>query len=250
MDDFIPFYVSPKRLQPSQLRYSRKNVADKIQKAFGRKDVILDPITGLYRFQHDDGNSIYPLQEAIPAIITPEVLVLADGHHSVLASLELGCPTIPIIPVAQWDGPINQEFWLWAEAQSYAYLLTLEGERKLPPPTLSQLQEDPLRYFAALSARKYDITTDPPTSRGAPYPLWIKIGRDIPFIEMQLATHLYQSGFQYAYGDEETRFEHLIEQARLILTEKPLDGLKFLPEREHYLDSKQIQQWLERCTPS
>lgn len=244
------FYTLLPHLRPSQGRYSSQNVSDKITKALKNQDTFMDPSTGRYQFKYDEGRSIYDITNAIPAIITCLGAILADGHHRALASLALGCSTIPINPVAHWEGDIDPQFWLWAEGQNYAYLYDIGGVRCFPPESLLLLKDDPLRYFSGISARKYNARGDDSFSSGALYPLWVKIGKDIPFIEMRIADVLYRSGFSYNYGDEKTQFDHLIEQARAIIRENPIPELKFLPEREHYLDSKLINQWLQERNPA
>ncbi|HXF90354.1 MAG TPA: ParB-like protein [Candidatus Nitrosotenuis sp.] len=240
-------YISPTLLLPSQVRYSRRNVEDKITLACQRGDVYFDLNTKTYHFRYDHDKSMFSLQDPVHTIKTQQGLVLADGHHSVLASLALGCKTIPILSINHWNGPINEDFWRWAEEKNYAYRQDLDGRHLPVPYSFLALKDDPLRYFAAISARKFEVISGKLTSRGADYPLWVKIGRDIAFTEMRIANELYQAGFRYHYGQETAPdFSKMIEKARQILKNHPIDGLKFMPTREHYLESTLIQQWLSK----
>lgn len=232
-------------LFPSQVRFSQKNVVDKIQRALKNGDAVLHPSTKTYECRFDQGRSIFSLSQAIPLITTTNKIILADGHHSVLASLALGCTTIPAKVIATWPGQSDASFWQWAEEQNYAYLFDLDGTKLPAPSSFADLKDDPLRYFAAITARKFEFSLDVAKSSGIDYPLWVKIGKDIPFMEMRIANVLYQAGFVYEYGQENTpSFTQMIEEARQILHHHSIAGLKFLPHKEHYLHSGKIQEWL------
>ncbi len=249
MDFQQSFYTSLAYIFPSQVRYSKKNVEDKIQKALGDGDAIFNDSTQKYDFRYHQNKSIFDLNVAVPVIRTTNKMILADGHHSVLASLALGCQSIPVFVIDEWLQDLDVSFWDWAEAHNYAYLWDLDGKKLPEPQTFSDLKDDPLRYFAALTARKYIIDLNPLHSTGLDYPLWIKIGKDIPFIEMRMANTLYQAGFRYTYGQELTAsFPEMVEQARQILIDNPIDGLKLLPQREYYLSSPTINHWLGKVT--
>lgn len=245
MVDLNTLYTTLSLIFPSQVRFSRQNVEDKIKYAL-QGDAWYLPSTRSYGFRYDGYQSIFGPEAAIPIITTPKRLILADGHHSVLASLALGCKTIPIRPIAHWPHDLNSAFWQWAEDHNYAYLWDLDGKKLPPPQSFLDLKDDPLRYFAAITARKYPSDRDPLKSFGLDYPLWIKIGKDIPFIEMRIANTLFQAGFSYRYGQElSSDFTSLVEQAREILRGAPIPGLRLLTTREHYLSSSTIAQWLE-----
>jgi hypothetical protein len=78
---------------------------------------------------------------------------------------------------------------------SWAYLYTTSGEKLLPPKKFSELKDDTNRYFAAITARKYTSNPDGSyASKGALYPLWIKVDKDIPFIEFKIANGLFAKG--------------------------------------------------------
>lgn len=224
-------YVSIERLVPSQIRYSSHNVARKQQ---------LAPEECLY----DQNQSIYDLSDAIPVIKVSEHFVVQDGHHSVLVSISRGAKTMPIHIAFEYSGTLDDTFWDWAHKQEHAYLF-MPGSNLISYPTsFDALIDDPIRYFVAIVARKYSKDLSHDTSSGAEFPLWIKIGKDIPFIEFKIADILYQHGFHYSYGDEKDSLEKLIEEARLMLMHHQIPNLKLLTEREHFLSSKQIENWI------
>lgn len=224
-------YVPLASIHPAQHRYASRNVENKIKRSENFGFHVNEQQQSIFHF--DEGRSIYPEKNAVPVIEIDEIYILCDGHHSALASLSLGCQTIPVRILQTIPHRLGEKFWLWAEACNYAYLIDMAGERHPPPSDLEALEDDPLRYFAAISARKYENPTMQ-DSFGTDYPLWIKIGKDTPFIEMRIADKLRAHGFEYHYGEEETDLERLIEAARNILIANPIPHLKLLQSKEKY----------------
>lgn len=218
-------YVDIHTVYPSQHRYSSLNVKQKIEK--GENDGYHCEQAQLI-FHFDNGKSIYAVKNAIPVLKVNSIYILVDGHHSVLASIELGASTVPVHIIHVLTRPLDNEFWQWAATNNYAYLIDIKGNLSIPPPDdITQLQDDPLRYFAAITARKYEEIEG--SWIGAENPLWIKVGKDIPFIEMKIADLLRASGFSYQYGDELVKLDLLIDQARAIL-------VPYLPELKLVLE--------------
>lgn len=238
-------YVPMELIRPAQHRYASMNVTDKIKRNenFGFH---FDE-RGEKIFHFDEGKSIYPEKNAIPAIEMPHGYILCDGHHSAMASFSLGCQTIPVRIFQTILHPLGEKFWLWAETSNFAYLVDMDGKRCPPPSELNQLQDDPLRYFAAITARKYENPMMQ-ESFGYDYPLWIKIGKDTPFIEMRIADKLRTHGFIYHYGDEENNLETLIEAARTILIADPIPNLKLLQNKEKYDQSAFVDSLFDHHT--
>lgn len=243
------FYVQLDQLRPTQVRYSQANVDDKVTKAIKRGDTDKE-----YSFcAYDGGKSIFSLDDAIPVVKTEDgAYYLCDGHHAVLASYVVGAKSMPVFVIETYPGPGGTEgFWEWACAWGYAYLKTVGGQMVVPTG-FTDLIDDPVRYFVALSARKFEKELTFEASTGAEYPLWVKIKKDIPFIEFHVADVLVAAGFVYRYGDEKNKelFQEKIEQARAILRAvlpgcQKLKGLKFLPEKEQFEKSLKIRGWLE-----
>lgn len=237
MKDYETVFVNLSQILPSQHRFAAGNVNDKVAKVLALK--------GQLRPQYDNGKSLYSPNEAIPAIAVNNSYVITDGHHSALASLQLHYQTLPINIIDQWEAPLDDEFWFWAEQKHYAYLKKMDGTISYHLPQLTHLEDDPLRYFASISSRKFYGTLSLEDSTGAEFPLWIKVKKDVPFIEWQLTDHLRAHGFSYHYGDENERLQFLIEHARAILINHPLPALKLVPEKQRYDDSMYIFEWLQ-----
>lgn len=252
MKSTVPvLYIPYTQLLPGQARYSSKAVQAKVHKYIKRGDATWNASVNSWQGKFEHGKSIFPSSSALPVVRSPEGFVLVDGHHDVLASIYFNIPLIPITILDDLSHLDRQSFWAEAEKQGWAYLFTLikhnnapnntptiEVKRiEAPPATFGELIDDPLRYFASTTARKFRTSNEPPSlSLGAEYPLWIKIGKDTPFIEFALADMLYKHGFVYAYADGtgDDMPEKLVEQARKILVQNPVNGLRLVPERKHY----------------
>ncbi len=246
------FYINVDQLHPTQIRYSSENVNDKIKKAI--KQGATDKENTF--FKYNEGTSIFDLNDAVPVIKTADGYYLCDGHHSVLASRVIGASTVPVFiaDAYKFEAKNNPVFWEWASDRNYAYLKDLDGKNRFPAD-FDSLTDDPVRYFVALAARKFEKNTKYSDSTGVEYPLWVKIGKDVPFVEFRVADLLYSAGFKFNYGEEKDKslFEQKIEEARAILVEKlklfpdlhPLVTFKFLPEKERYDESELVKTWLE-----
>lgn len=236
------FYCPLHDLRPSQLRYCQTIVAEKMQK-------ITQPLI------YDGGKSAYGFDDALPIVWSSFGLMLVDGHHHALAASAMKSATIPVRVIDIW--PENQQegtqvgtladYWVWAAKQGYAYLWGQDGTYKMPPENIDDLSDDPLRFFVSLAARKFYEPFNVENSKGALYPLWIKMGKDIPFAEFKIADRLRAQDFAYDYGDEVENLDALIEKARDILHHNTIEGLKFLKVREKYDESSEVYQWLETC---
>lgn len=238
-------FVALSLLQPMQVRYSSLNVEEKKTKV--RKAADRAKSTTLLQF--DEGRSAFGPDDAVPVIKCNDGYALVDGHHTALASKALGAKTLPIRIVKTYTGPRDQTFWQWAEEQGYAYLKDVSGERKIPT-SFDDMSDDPLRYFAAITARKFEKSLDYAASIGAERPLWVKIHKDVPFIEFALADALRSAGFVYAYGDEtSSAFQDMIERARAVLTTRPVPGLKLIrASRERFDESSEVREYIAHAT--
>ncbi|HBY05620.1 TPA: hypothetical protein DEG75_01590 [Candidatus Dependentiae bacterium] len=250
-------FVNLSQLRPTQVRYSSENVNDKVTKAIKQGDTNKEFST----FKYDNGQSIFSTKDALPVIATnidseekTPLFYLIDGHHSALASFKVKAKTIPVkIEDIYYPAPGTNFFWEWAQKHQYTYLKDTDGSLRIPED-FNTLTNDPIRYFAALAARKFEKDTNYKNSTGAEFPLWVKIGKDIPFIEFHIADALIEASFVYNYGDEKDKklFQEKIEFARIILTKKikeldekaPLKQLKLLTKQEHFRKSVAIQKWL------
>jgi hypothetical protein len=238
-------YLPIAEIHPGQLRKSSLNVRAKVRRAIERHVATESPSRGRtpYTFAYDNGQSIVPPDEPLPVIKGPPGVgyVLVDGHHDVLASLALGATTVPIQQVADLSDMSEADFWDRATRDGYVYPFALGGKREIPPRSFDDLIDDPNRYFAAVTSRMCKSNGDDARrSVGAEYPLWVKIGRDVPFIEFKISDRLSAEHFDYgatkSYKDDPDHPpSDVVAQARAILLGEPhVDGLRVVPARVSY----------------
>lgn len=231
-------YVSYKKIHPGQTRYSSLQVAKKIQKEIGHGTAVWNEDKNKWQLKHDKGKSVYSHRDILPVIKAPFGYVLVDGHHAVIAGIHFKSKMVPIRVIADLSNLSEDEFWREAEQHGYVYLYSTAGKKSLPPERFSDLEDDPNRYFAGVTVRKYysDRTGDEASS-GADHPLWIKVDKDTPYIEFMIANALYKAGFVYngkKHGEHPPEEE--ITQARAILQKAHIPGLKLIPPNTHFSD--------------
>lgn len=234
-----PFFISIDQIKPGQLRYSSKNVEEKVNKILKDGQATFDHTSGKWSYKYDENQSVYSLDNAVPAVVGPDgFILLVDGHHDVLASLALQAKTMPVKVIQNWENMSIETFWARASESGYAYLYDLQGQKKLPPLSFTELSDDPNRYFAAISARKLLEGGTMDSSIGADYPLWIKIGKSIPFIEFKISDVMKKHGLIYDYeiANNPEAWAQFVEKARVALKESPIEGLKLVENRIYYKD--------------
>lgn len=236
------FYTDIQCIYPSQLRYSSKNVQEKVDYTIRLHDANWNEDTKSWDLKYDGGKSPLSPEDAVPVVRGPFGLVLTDGHHHLLASLQLNAQTIPVKVIADLSQLDETSFWAEMEQNGWAYPYNILGERSPPPKDVKLLQDDPNRYFAAIIARKCRADGDLNSSRGATYPVWVKVGKDIPFIEFRISDALWKKGLRYNYDMGDNPSEALVEESRQILLDAKIPGLRVVPERTHYLDVKLGEQ--------
>lgn len=231
-------YISYKKIHPGQTRYSNHQVEKKMQREKEHGTAIWDEEDKKWKLKHDHGKSVYSHRDILPVIRAPFGYVLVDGHHAVIAGIRFGSKQVPIRVIADLSNLSTEEFWREAEQHGYVYLYKIDGKKSLPPEKFTDLQNDPNRYFAGATVRKYYTDrTGTDASAGAEYPLWIKVDKDTPYIEFMIANALYKAGFTYddkAHGDNPPKEQ--IEQARAILEKAHIPGLKLIPSGTHCSD--------------
>ncbi|MDF2578103.1 MAG: hypothetical protein K0S74_1587 [Chlamydiales bacterium] len=229
-----PYYIDYRMIHPGQLRYASRNVEDKIQIAQEKGDLEWDSTHKKWIYKQGQGLSIYPLNKALPIIKSVFGFVLVDGHHDLLASITVGAKTIPVKIIMDLSDLSEEDFWNKAEEMGLVYLYDLKGNKSAPPAYFKQLQDDPNRYFAAIIARKYEKEADVTGSQGADYPLWIKKGKDIPYIEFKIADALWRANLIYSYKMGDNPPVEFVEKARQVLIQAQIPGLRLVKERKHY----------------
>lgn len=229
-------FVAIASIAPGQSRYASLNVLEKVTQAQKRGGAVRS--NGRWLPAYNNNTSIFHENSALPVVKGPEGLVLIDGHHDVRASLELGATYVPVKIVADLSALSVEEFWKVAEEKGYVYPYAKGGSYRRPSKDFNEMEDDSNRYFAAITARKcLDERTDNTNTIGADYPLWVKVGKDIPFIEFRIADALYQNGFTYNLAEEQNNpTGESVEQAREILKAHPVRGLRLIDTRTYYAD--------------
>ena len=241
-------YISISAIRPGQIRYSQQNTDSKIAAALKKgwakrlSDGTLEP-------QFNNNTSLVPLDQAVPVVVGPKSvgLVLVDGHHDTIASLQSGATTIPVKVVADLSTLSPSAFWQEAAKRNFIYPYDINAKRLKRLPAAwkwgkqGNLKNDPNRYFAAISARKCGKLDSPPQeSTGADYPLWVKVGKDIPFIEFMISDVLSKAGLNYTsqMGDDfnQEPLKSFTEQARQVLLKNPIKGLRLVPNRTYFME--------------
>lgn len=229
-------YVSISEIFPAQIRYSTLNMKDKANRAIIKGDAIWNDDAGGWTYKFNDSTSILSHHDALPVVHTSFGYVLIDGHHDVLSSMHLQATTAPIKIVEDMRHLSVDDFWREADERGWSYLYTIEGNKVAPPTAFYELLDDPNRYFAAITARKFTSNEDGTyISKGAEYPLWVKVNKDIPFIEFKISNALYEAGFVYNpdhMGNPPA--ESVTERARQIIIDAEIEGLRVVPYRIHH----------------
>jgi len=222
MDDSA-FYVEIKQLFPSQIRFSKANVDLKVRKM------------GKNRKLYDD-KSVLALTEALPVVRSQWGYLLIDGHHDVLKSIRVGAKWVPVRVEKDLSHLSRQEFWAYTKEQGWTYLQKINGTTpETPPSSFAEMENDPNRYLAAILARKFPKgSTVLNQSWGAEYPVWIKLGKDTPYIEFHIADALYQENLLYQESWQDNPPMDFVEKVRNVLTHANIKGLKVVSRRIHY----------------
>lgn len=204
-------YVPVAEIRPGQSRYAAPNVDQKVAKMQKSKG------------KFADGKSALNIDEkAIPVVkgpFTDKPYVLIDGHHDVLAAIELGSTEIPIVVKKDMSMLNEKEFYKQAANQGLVYYNDINGNPPATyPTTFKQLTDDPYRWFATVITRKCanrqaaESTSEAKKDSYAyQYPVLAKSdvkGEDTPFIEFIVANVLHKA-FQ---SPELLQFNNEIQQ--------------------------------------
>ncbi len=234
-------YLPITRITPGQLRYSQLNVKEKVNTALAKHAIVSQTHDGTCTFAYDNGQSI--LSTALPIIIAPFGPVLVDGHHDTLASIALGATTIPVYVLENLSHLSPDEFWLTAIQKGLVYPYSATNEYRIPQ-SFADLQDDPNRFFAALVARKCvknkdgsTIAIASPKTPLADYPIWVKFGNEIPFIEFKISDALKSADIVYDNAWGANVSQEFVEKARAALIAHPITGLKVIPVRTLITDN-------------
>jgi hypothetical protein len=195
-------FVPVGALEATQTRFSFERFLAALKKV---KKAVKKPWT------NDGGRSAYPIERATAGILYRGKIYITDGHHRALVSTYLGAESIPvqIIDVVP-DRVRPKRFFQNLSAQGLSYYKTYQDE-ELAPVDLCEMENDDYLLLARLLLLRVDLNYDNgritllDVRGNQKNPIAIKVNRDIPFLEFEIADRLRRAGFQWQPGQELTR---------------------------------------------
>jgi hypothetical protein len=227
-------YIHYSEIHPAQLSFSGRDVLSKIDEAIQEGHVWKDQATQTWQFKYFQGKSIFPPKKQLSVVKASCGYVLLDGHHKVLASLKLGAHWINVKVVQDLSDMDEDQFWLEAEVKNWADPYTVYGIRAIPPKRFEDMQDDPYRWLPFLLKGVVPENGDMSKYKGAEYPVWIKMGDGVPFIEFKISKALFKDGIKYSYEMGDNLSVEFVEQCRAILLKANIPGLFVVPHRMNY----------------
>lgn len=220
-----------------------------------------------YIAAYDHGRSFFPKYRKTTGLYYRGKVYILDGHHRALLSTYLGAETMPMEIIADWSHLDPDAFLVEMYNHGYSYFLNYMGEPQ-NPLDLCDLLDDPYLALARELLLRVDIQVKviklkkkaknkgamPKYKikildrRGSSLPIAIKINRDIPFLEFEIADRLRRAGVQWNSADTltpeiEQKFLEILNQrndserfAQVLLLEYPT----FVEE----LDNEQLEKML------
>ena len=142
-----------------------------------------------------------------------------------MISTYAGAKTIPVQLIADWSRKSEARFFADMKKQNLSYYVGLNGEW-LGPGEFCEMADDPMILLARKLLRRIDLTYDSETGkfailreRGAEVAIGIKINRDVPFTEQEIARILRSRGITWSKGDE-LNVELLTQYLEILLEER------------------------------
>ena len=77
------------------------------------------------------------------------------------------------------------------------------------------------------------------------HPVWLKIGKDIPFVEFVIADIIRKNGFVYNEKWQGEIPSDELEKVRKAVVNANVPGLKVVKEKLHYKEIKDLKQYIE-----
>lgn len=201
-------WVPVHALEASQTRFSFDRVLAAMDKLV--KNEGLDEDKGRkkgYQPPHNNGSSFYPKKRKTTGLYYRGKLFILDGHHRALISTYLGAETIPMEVLADWSHKSPDVFLKDMHEYGYSYLMDANGNPSAHRD-LCDLLEDPYLMLARKLMLRVDLkfksdgTAKLLEIRGSDQPIAIKINRDIPFFEFEIADRLRRAGVTWQNGEK------------------------------------------------
>ncbi len=230
------FYIPTDKVHPGQIRYSDSVVKQKVKEHIEAGKASWNPETQTWILKYSENTCLFPLSKALPVVNSPNGYVLVDGHHHYMTNLSLGGSTFPITVIANLSHMTPQEFQDYAEQKGWTHPYDVFGNRINLPKSFQALKNDPNRNFATLCKRTIKDPNHPEQSTGVDYPIWLKVGKDIPFIEMKISEALWNEGLVYENQQNTKQYEKFYEKARSAISRANIPGLRVNHSKTHYKD--------------
>ncbi len=242
-----PVFADIAVLWPGQNRISYENVDRKIAQLEEWGEILRYKKKVGWKLKYNNGRAAYSKDDAIPVIKGPPSVgyVVTDGHHHVVASLEVGATRMPVVVEYDLSKLTVEEFWKQIETlrdskgQPLVFWRRLDGTSPRPRRSFMRLEDDPNRYFVSAVARKVSQKTGEP-SRGADYPVWIKVGDGTKYFEFIAGDVLRAAGLVFDPKRERdlAYFDDFVERARKVWCDHGFKEVRSICTRTHYRDIK------------
>lgn len=202
-----PVFVPVAALEATQTRFSFDRLLKSLRKVVRSEDLEESQKSKSgYKFFYGKADAVYPLSRKTTGIFYRGKLYIIDGHHRALISSYFGADSIPMEVIADWSDKSPQKFFFDLESQGYSYYKNHRGAR-MNPVDLCDLQDDPFLLLAREIMLRVDLEFEGDhisilNVRGAKKPIAIKLNRDIPFCEFEIADRLRRGRFKWKPGDK------------------------------------------------
>ncbi len=162
------------------------------------------------KLHHDDGRSVYPKDRRITGVLYRGRVYIVDGHHRALISTYVGAKTIPVELIADWSAKPPSRFFRDLRSRHLSYFYD-HGGSWAGPGEFCEIVDDPMIFFARKVLRRIDLNYDIETGeleiikdRGAKVAIGLKLNRDVPFTEQEMARLFRKGGLEWERGDRVT----------------------------------------------
>ena len=206
-------------LQATQTRFAFVRLLQALRK-WGHEEGLDDGS----RMPHDDGRSPYARHRRITRVYYKGHVYIVDGHHRGMLASYFAAERVPVEIINdadEWDKLSEDEFWARMRADGYSHMTNFRGAA-MAHRDLCDLLDDPYLKLARnllgrvdwrMSRKGHVKIVD---VRGAKRAILLKLNRDIPFLEFEIADRLRRAGFIWDHTRRLT--DHELHRALEILT--------------------------------
>jgi len=191
----VETYFPVLALEASQTRFSFVRFRQFLHKALHEKS------------NYDHQRALYGMHKKIRAVFYRGKLFVIDGHHRALVSIYAGAQTIPVKIEADLSHLSRAKFVQSMEARGWANWRNYLNQ-PMSPVDFCDMIDDPNFQLARLIIRRVNVSLENgqlnlTRSRGAEFPVAVKINSDVPFFENHIADALRRGGVAFDDRREE-----------------------------------------------